>query len=122
MANEISLTIIGTITNGNFKDEFRPGGISVTQTTLFAAGGVQSIGTTEEALAVGDVATLGYAFFRNVDATNFVTIGTYVSAVYYPAMKLKAGEAICVRLDSTKTYYAKADTAAVKLLYKIWND
>lgn len=122
MTNEISLNVVGTIVNGTFRDEFRPGGVQITQTTLLAVGGVQSIGTAAEALAVGDVATLGVAFFRNCDATNFVTVGTYVAATYYPAIKLKAGEVAALRLVSGLTYYAQADTAAVKLLYKIWND
>ena len=122
MANEISLNVIGTIINGTFRDDFRPAGVQITQTVLFFAGGVQSIGTSEEAIAIGDIATLGMAFFQNCDATNFVTVGTFVAATYYPAVKLKAGEVAALRLVSGLTYYAKADGAAVKLLYKLWND
>ena len=122
MANEITLSGSLQIANGDFKQDWRPGTIQITQTTQAAAGGVQTIGTSEEAIVVTDVSTPGYAFFRNLDSTNFVTIGTYVSATYYPCLKLKAGEYAIARLDGTKTFYAKADTASVKLQYAILSD
>lgn len=122
MANEITLQGTLQISNGDFKQDWRPGSIQVTQTTQAMAGGIQSIGTSAEALGVTDVATPGYSFFRNLDATNFVTIGTYVSSTYYPCLKLKAGEYGIVRLDGSKTFYAQADTATVKLQYAILSD
>lgn len=122
MANEITLNGTLSIANGDFKQDWRPGTIQITQTTQACAGGVQTIGTTEEAIVVTDVSTPGYAFFRNLDSTNFVTIGTYVTATYYPCLKLKAGEYAIARLDGTKTFYAKADTANVKLQYAILSD
>lgn len=122
MANEITLTGSLQIANGDFKQDWRPGTIQVTQTTQGAAGGVQTIGTTSEAIVVTDVATPGYAFFRNLDSTNFVTIGSYVSTTYYPAIKLKAGEYAIVRLATGLTFHALADTAAVKLQYAILSE
>ena len=122
MANEITLTGSLQIANGDFKQDWRPGTIQITQSTQACAGGVQIIGTSEEAIVVTDVATPGYCFFRNLDATNFVTIGSFVSATYYPALKLKAGEYAICRLDGSKTFYAKADTANVKLQYAILAD
>lgn len=120
MADEITL---------NLKIKYDKNGISdsrtfsdtVTATGSALCGGVQTIGTTEEALAVGDVATLGYARFMNIDATNFVTIGNYTGGTYYPVLKLKAGEAAVCRLAAA-TIYAKADTAAVRLDYMIFED
>jgi hypothetical protein len=75
---------------------------------------VSDIGTTEEAIPLGDVATPGYSFFQNLDATNYVEIGIVVSTVFYPVLKLLPGEAQCFRF-STNPPYAKAHTASVKL-------
>lgn len=35
---------------------------------------IQTIGTTEEAIQLGEVTTPGYAIFRNLDTTNFVDL------------------------------------------------
>lgn len=37
---------------------------------------VQSVGTSEEAINLGDVTTLGYVMFRNLDPTNIIDIKT----------------------------------------------
>ena len=42
---------------------------------------------------------MGYAFFRNIDATNYVEIGVQISTVFYAFAKLKAGEVAVVRHD-----------------------
>lgn len=79
---------------------------------------VQDIGTSEEALAIGDVATDGGAFFaRNLDATNYVEIGLTGSYV----IKLLPGEYCFLSGVSDKDLYARANTAAVKLAYALWS-
>lgn len=120
MANELTL---------NLKVKYEKNGITDTRTFsdnvdvsgAFLCGGVQTIGTTEELLAVGDVATKGYARFMNIDATNYVEIGSYVAATFYPLIKLKAGETAVCRLSAV-TVYARANTAAVNLDYMIFSD
>jgi hypothetical protein len=80
------------------------------------AGGTQAIGfAAHEAIALGDVATNGWAFFRNLDATNFVEIGLDVGATFYPLVRLNAGEAAVLRLAQGVAPYAQADTGAVVL-------
>lgn len=119
MANEIKVTTYLKCTNGSFVDNWTPAELSVTQSAIGAAGGAQTIGTSAEALGVTDLSTVGYARFRNLDATNFVQIGPYVTSTFYPAIKLKPGEQAVLRLDPTNPWYAKADTAAVKLQYLV---
>lgn len=76
---------------------------------------VQNIGTTYEQIVLpAEVTAGGYAWFRNLDATNYVEIGVEVSAAFYPLVKLKAGEVAVLRL-ATATIFAKANTAAVNL-------
>jgi hypothetical protein len=77
---------------------------------------VQSIGTTEEQLAQGaDLGTPGYVLLINLDATNYVEIGS-TTGVY--DLKLKAGEPALYRHNSA-TIYAKANTDACLVEYII---
>jgi hypothetical protein len=65
---------------------------------------------------------MGYAFFRNIDATNYVEIGVQISTVFYAFAKLKAGEVAVVRMNQTNPPYALANAAAVVLQYTILAD
>jgi len=78
---------------------------------------VQSVGTSWEAIQVGDVSTIGYVYARNQDSTNYVELalandGSQVFA------KLIAGNACCFPA-STATMYAKANTAACNVHFVI---
>jgi hypothetical protein len=114
MANEISVTTRLTVENGNFKADRNPGRILVDQATLAAIANVQTIGTSYEAITLGDVSTEGYCYLRNLDSTNFVDVGTDGGAALVPFLRLKAGECAVFRI-STNAIYALADTAACKL-------
>lgn len=116
MANEITLTTRLQLDNGNLKLDRNPGRRQYTQTTARQSSGVQTIGTgAHEALGVGaDIGTAGYAFFQNLDATNFVQIGIDDGGTFEPFAKLTAGQIAIVPLN-TKAVYAQADTAAVEL-------
>ena len=56
---------------------------------------------------------------QNLDATNYIEIG-FSTTVY--GLRLEAGEAIAFRLNPGATIYAKANTAACKLLCKVYQD
>lgn len=103
-----------------FRDQvWSVNGLRVSQAAIHKTSQVQTIGTTYEALTVGaDVATAGWAFFRNLDATNFVEIGLEVSSAFQTLMKLMPGECALLPL-ATKALYARANTAAVKLDFTI---
>jgi hypothetical protein len=123
MADEISFSAKLTVTSGNLSET--SGGVSDTfdlaDTSPAATGGIAAIGfAAHEALAMGDVSTAGWAYFKNLDATNFVTIGVDVSSTFYPFLKLKAGE-YCICPLGTSAPYAKADTAAVQLQFRIYD-
>ncbi len=105
---------------------------SISNTTADMTGdaysaGAQSIPTTAngtEITVATAVGTPGWSFFRNLDGTNFITIGYYNAATgptYSPFITLKAGEACVVRLvaDGT-TLRALADTASVVLEHIIF--
>jgi len=103
---------------------FSKGGASVNKSEHFEvdvtgdafAHEVQSVGTTEEELAQGaDLGSPGYVFIKNMDATNYVEIGS-TTGVY--DLKLQAGECAVYRHNSN-TLYAKANTSAVLVEYVI---
>jgi len=117
MANEINTVFTFRAVKG-FLDITRSVNKSITLSAAAPApaGLTQAIGfAAHEALTVGDVGTLGWAWFRNLDATNFVQIGVDVAATFYPLVRLNAGEAGCFRLAHGITAYAQADTGAVVL-------
>lgn len=74
----------------------------------------QSVGTSEEAILLGDPAVGGYCYMQNMDATNYVQIrsATGVAAL----IRLIAGDWCVFRLDASATApFAIANTAAVNL-------
>jgi hypothetical protein len=107
------------------------GGLSFSKALSFKAtlagsrdsGQVQDIGTTDEqVLLSADMASAGWSYFINLDGTNYVTLGVRDgSAVYIPLLKLKPGEGFIARLGTT-TFYAKANTAAVKIEFGVLED
>lgn len=121
MANEITVTVKLAAVKGflNYRDE--PGVQSITMSGSTGCGGIQAIGTSHEAVAIGDTGTAGWAYFRNTDATNYVELGRDNAGTFIGFVKLKAGEACTMRLG-TNAPYARANTASVNLQYYILAD
>jgi hypothetical protein len=76
---------------------------------------VQIVGTSNEAIALNDVTVGGNILFKNTDATNFVELFTD-SGNAQPFAKILAGEVMLLKSHPSATYYARANTAAVRLL------
>ena len=75
---------------------------------------VQTVGTSAEAVLLGDVGTPGLAIVHNLDATNFAEVLDSVAGA--ACVKLKAGDWALFRF-TTATPAFKADTAPVDLEY-----
>lgn len=77
----------------------------------------QSIGTSEEAVLVGDVAAGGYFIGVNRDATNYLELrpGSGLADL----IKLGPGDVCMFRLATDATLYAIANTGACELEYAI---
>lgn len=76
---------------------------------------VQNVGTTREAMVVGDVNTAkSYGVrLRNLDATNYVTIETYDGTNYVESGLMYPGEPHGpIRVPANKLIYLKANSAA----------
>jgi hypothetical protein len=111
MADEITVSVSLSTLKGNFSYS-RSIFDNADQTTARGSGAVQAVGTTEEQVVVSsDVATAGWAVFRNLNTTGSIEIGLFISATFYPLIKLKSGEPALLRLG-TNTFYAKASVAS----------
>lgn len=81
--------------------------------------GVQNVGTSAEAIGLGDIGTAGWFFIKNLDTTNYVEV---LDAVAGDAcLKLKAGEFACGRFGAAAPA-VKANTAACNVEYLIIED
>lgn len=122
MADEIRLSLNAQLENGFLKDRFNPGTLLVDQNTLGAHAPIVDVGTSEEDMPVGDVATLGYLILQNLDATNFVDYGPKNgSNVMEDFARIYPGEFAVIRLKPGITLRWVADTAAVNVQMKLWN-
>ena len=80
------------------------------------------VGTSEEALVVGDLSGVeGFIALRNLDATNFVTWGPESGGAMVAIGKLlPLGEPAIFRMKPGVTLRLKADTAACKVQVKLF--
>ena len=116
MANELSHTLSIAYSKGTPSDIISRS--ESTQSTISGTAwesGRQTIGTTEETLSLNDVTSVGYVYVRNMDATNYVQIGT-TTAQY--SIKLPAGKD-CWFYANGNTLYIKANTAACDVVYLV---
>lgn len=70
----------------------------------------------------GSVSTPGFLVLINLDETNFVHLGPVVAGIFMPAHKLKPGEPALVRVDPGVVLAAVADTAALLLSFRLYQD
>lgn len=89
------------------------------QTTPGFTEGSASIGTSPQAIPLGSVTTPHFAFFRNLDTTNYLTLQNGASGAVF--LRLLPGELSVVALDPTCVPYATAHSAACVLEYLIAN-
>ena len=118
MASELSIsTLTITFTKSNVGSvEVAPIALSVTVSGNQFMDNTQAVGTSEEAILLGDVATGGYWFVQNQDATNFVELRSGTGAVDF--IKLLAGEWAIFRTSADASApYAIADTASVNVRF-----
>lgn len=101
--------------NADFRPEKRPAVTTGKVSFSFEPGSkkfvhnVQTIGTSEEAVDVGDVGTVGLVIIKNVGDTNYVEVGLTGS---YTVKILPGHTAV---LQPAGTLYAIANSAAVDI-------
>ncbi len=119
---EITANLNIEVRNGFFAESIRPGQIRIDQSGIGRGGVVQTIGTVEEVVTHAEVSTEGVTYLRNLDATNFVQFGPEDTGAMRIIGKLKPGEFAFFRMAPSVVLRAKADTAAVKLDVRVYED
>ena len=119
MANELTITNLLKYAGAGRPQEFNLGGKVVSLTTDKFNHHLHSVGTTEEAMDLGELATIAWCWIKNHDGTNFVELRTATAGTKFA--KLLAGEAALFRFGSGVTApYLIADTAACLVEYIIF--
>jgi hypothetical protein len=121
MANEITITQKLSVSNGGYAATFDSGSLKRDQAAIGAHAPVISVGTSEETISAGDVSTLGYVAFKNLDAANYVDIGPDSTGLV-GFIRLEPGDCAIFRLKPGITIKAQANTAAVKLQMLLLED
>ena len=116
MANELTVSCSLRFSKSGREADKAYGGIQLDVTGTKPMSHTQTIGTSEEALVVGDVGTPGYIIIKNLDDTNYVTIRASAGAA--DVVKLLAGEVALFRLAAAAPY-AIANTANCDLEYTV---
>lgn len=109
MASELSMNLGDFAFTKQGRSIRKTGGDQIVNVSgLDYSAGTQTIGTSQESLPLGEVATVGWVWLKNHDATNFITYGTITGQL---GQKLKPGEKVYFRA-ANNVVYVKADTAA----------
>lgn len=127
MADELTITRGLRFTKSNLQIEHAPNTSNVTVSGDAISHTVQSIPTTAAGTALvvaAAVSTLGWARFRNVDATNYIEVGVQHSGTtFMPFVRCNINEpASEVRLAQGITLFARANTGAALLEIEIIED
>lgn len=119
MANEITERFSIEVSNGALEYKFPMTQQSIDQAAAGIMDFVQAVGTSMEAVNVGDMGT-GYRIAAiNLDDTNYVQLGID-SGGFVPIEKILPGETnLPHRIDPTVTLQAKANTGACNVRFII---
>lgn len=112
--NELVVGVSLKYTKGERNASFERGGIRIDVSGRKITEIEQTIGITEEALDLGDIASPGYIAIENLDADNFVELRAASGAA--DMIKLMPGDVALFRLATTGPY-AIADTASCNVRF-----
>lgn len=123
MADEITLTAAISVAKGNLQiDRSETIEIDLTGAAVHAAGS-PILSTTEAALPVGSVTTLGILWGKNLDTTaaNIVELGIKPAGTFLPVNRWGAGEAFAVRLVPGVSYFVRSVAGTPAFDYELFN-
>ncbi len=116
MADELSYKPYLTYTKNGVKYSVTEAASTFTVAGDHSIHATQEIGTAAENIGKGEITTIGWAVFHNMDDTNFIEIG-FDDSGFKSVIKILAGEWSGPVRMSQATPQAKADTAACDLDY-----
>ena len=115
MANEITGKVVLKVSKGGAKVD-RKESFSIDMTGESITHSTVSVSTSGELLVVStELGSNGWCFVKNLDTTNFVTLGGHASSNHL--IKVLPGE--CALFRAVGNVYANSDTSACMLEYVI---
>lgn len=121
MAAEVVLSGSLEFDNGTIADALSKAGLRLDSSGTQYIKNVQSVGTSEEAIILGEVTAPGHYMAINLDNTNFVTLHQATGANSFAELEAKGGFAIFKWSVASTAPFIKADTAACKVAYLLLN-
>lgn len=119
MSNEITMTGTFTVSPSGVNKFERDVSVAADQTGAKKVENQVSVATSATAIPLGSVTSPGWAWFKNMDATNFLVIHDGATKAGHTIARLYPGKEFVVPLDPTCVPYATADTGACLLDYCI---
>lgn len=118
MADEIAIYLRLSVVQGFFADAIEKQ-LTDDFPILDLGGGIQIIGTTEEALVFGDVTYEGWLYLENLDPTNTIDWGPDSSGMV-ASFVLPPGMASMVLCKPGVTFKARARNAECRMFIKCY--
>jgi hypothetical protein len=116
MANTYALTINASLDNGsNDKVTFVPPRVSNTASAFNYHATMWAVGTSAESMPTGDVSNYRWLHLKNLDSTNYVTIGPDSGGSQIDMLKLLPGDVAVLPIKPGITIKGTANTAACKV-------
>lgn len=119
-AMTLNVAVRLTVSGADDALSITPPALTETPAAEAAIKNLQTIGTSAEALVVGDIGTGRWLAGKNTDATNYVEL-SLASDGSTPFAKIRPGQPFLIPI-ATKVIYAKANTAPVVLNYVMTSD
>ena len=116
MADEITINIGMSCTNGNFRFS-KSYETDIDQTGVGGGGGTPTITTDEELLDWGEISTAGILSLYNMDSTNTVEVGVMVDYVFQPVIKVRPEQFVLI--EPYSSLYVRTDAGTAQLEWKI---
>lgn len=119
MANEIKFNFNFECINGLFQSSFFRNNIYLTQSAVGEQSGVVNIGTSEEDLSTGDLASSdqGLLIIQNLDTTNYVSYGPKNGGSMILLGRINPKEVVFMRLAPSVILRMIANSSAVNIQY-----
>ena len=114
MADELRYKASATFNKGSVTLSSPAFNAAQTITGTNASSGTQSIGTSAEALAKGDIGTVGFLLLKNLDPTNYVELSQDAGSTFFGRILPLGVASLPV---SATNIHVKANTAACVCQY-----
>ncbi len=116
MANELTYTIVDNYSKGGIVDAAQTGTVNVTITGTKIARIIDTATLAGNNLSLAGCTVPCYILIKNLDATNFITVGVAASM----PVRVDAGKSAFFMFASAITPYVKADTADCRIDYRLF--